>query len=599
MLDKSRDLSSISVPTLWGLLDAYAAARPDDRAFLYLGPENVEQEALTYAELHRLARIYGQRLRQHTRPGDRAILMFPTGLAFVVAFFACHFAGVVPVPMVPLKGARLRNTVHAIAENAAAAVVFSNLDQASLVHAQLSPLPSYRNAAFIAVDLDETGAAPTADPHEALPHELAFIQYTSGSTSVPRGVMVSHANLAANLEMMAEAFGNDDSPTYVGWAPLYHDMGLIANVLEPFYLGTFCILMSPNLFAHRPWLWPKAISDYRAVVSGGPNYAYDLCIERRDLILDAGLDLSSWKLAFNSAEPVRAGTLQRFSEAFAGIGFRPQTFYPCFGMAEATLLITGGSRSEVPILRPVSRAGLARGSAVAPTDEKDETQAIGCGRALRDETLRIVDPETFDAMPDGEIGEIWVAGPHVPLGYFDNEEVSQRTFHARIAGEEDGERYLRTGDLGFVLDGELYVTGRHKDLIIVRGHNVYPQDIEYVAERAWPGLKTNSGAAFAIEDPDSGIQTLVLAQEVRMGNRQSIDIDAATRAIRQEILREADVTFHKIVLLEPGSIPKTSSGKIRRAETRKRYLDETLAILMRRAAPASDTEPAKAASGDD
>ncbi|WP_428699593.1 fatty acyl-AMP ligase [Stappia sp.] len=581
MLDKRHELSAPAVPTLWGLLDGFAATRPDEKAFLYLGPDNIEQEVLTYAELLRLARVYGQRLRQHSRPGDRVILMFPSGLAFVVAFFACHFAGVVPVPMVPLKGQRLRNTVHAIAENCAASVVLSNVEQAELVHAQLSPLPSYREATYIAVDLDNGSPAPVADAHEASPQELAFIQYTSGSTSVPRGVMVSHANLAANLEMMAEAFGNDDTPTYVGWAPLYHDMGLIANVLEPFYLGSFCILMSPNLFAHRPWLWPKAISDYRAVVSGGPNYAYDLCIERRDQILEAGFDLSSWKLAFNSAEPVRAGTLERFTKTFEPIGFRPHTFYPCFGMAEATLLITGGSRKEEPIVRSVSRGGLARGSAGPPADEKDETLAVGCGRALRDETLRIVDPETSAALPDGEVGEIWVAGPHIPEGYWGHEQASKDTFHARVDGEP-GPRFLRTGDLGFVLDNELYVTGRHKDLIIVRGHNIYPQDIEYMAERAWPGLKKNSGAAFAVEDPETGIQTLVLAQEVMMGNRQAIDIDAATKAIRQEILKEADVTVHKIVLLDPGSIPKTSSGKIRRAETRIRYLEETLSILSRR-----------------
>ncbi|WP_417768407.1 fatty acyl-AMP ligase [Stappia sp.] len=587
MLDKRHELSAPAVPTLWGLLDGFAAARPNERAFLYLGPDNVEQEALTYAELLRLARVYGQRLRQHSKPGDRVILMFPSGLAFVVAFFACHFAGVVPVPMVPLKGQRLRNTVHAIAENCAASVVLSNVEQAELVHAQLSPLPSYRDATYIAVDLDDASPAPTADAHEASPQELAFIQYTSGSTSVPRGVMVSHANLAANLEMMAEAFGNDDTPTYVGWAPLYHDMGLIANVLEPFYLGSFCILMSPNLFAHRPWLWPKAISDYRAVVSGGPNYAYDLCIERRDQILEAGYDLSSWKLAFNSAEPVRAGTLERFTKTFEPIGFRPRTFYPCFGMAEATLLITGGSRQEEPIVRSVSRSGLAKGSASLPVDEKDETLAVGCGRALRDETLRIVDPETSVALPDGEVGEIWVAGPHIPEGYWGHAQASKDTFHAKIAGEPD-QRFLRTGDLGFILENELYVTGRHKDLIIVRGHNVYPQDIEYMAERAWPGLKKNSGAAFAVEDPETGIQTLVLAQEVMMGNRQAIDIDAATKAIRQEILKEADVTVHKIVLLDPGSIPKTSSGKIRRAETRTRYLEETLSILARRS-PATAT----------
>lgn len=579
MMDSSCNTSS----TLWEYLETYNHEKPDDLAFINLGADNVEEEVLTYAELHNMATFYGLRLRDCTQPGDRAILMFPTSLAFVVAFFACHYAGVVPVPMVPLKGKRMRRTVLAIADNCKASVVITPVQKSELMKKQLSSLSCYENTTYMEVDLLIEPSDGVANAHRALSGELAFIQYTSGSTSVPKGVMVSHSNLAANLEMMAAGFENDPESSYVGWAPLYHDMGLIANVLEPFYLGTLCVLMAPNLFAHRPWLWLKAISDYRAHVSGGPNNAYDLCLDRADEILKMGLDLSSWRIAFNSAEPVRAETLRRFTQTFSSIGFRAETFYPCFGMAEATLLITGGTRAQQPIIKTVSRKGLATGRANSPLEGNDSCQIVACGSVLENESLKIVEPRSFEAQQDGTVGEIWVSGPHIPTGYWDNSVASEEIFHAKVANG-DGTRYLRTSDLGFVFDGELYVTGRLSDLIIVRGHNIYPQDLEYIAERAAPELKRNSGAAFSIEDPHSGEQTLVLVQEVKMAHRYSIDMSAAIRAIRQTILAETEITIHEIVLVGPGSIPKTSSGKIRRAETRSRYLDNILSRVVPRTA---------------
>ncbi|PKR53862.1 fatty acyl-AMP ligase [Thalassospira marina] len=575
-----RTTETRTVPTMWNLLETYVATKADERAFIFLGPDNVEQEVLTYGALHRLAVAYGKQLRLATQPGDRVILMFPTGLSFIVSFLACHFAGVVPVPMVPLKGQRLRDTVLAIAENCAATVVMTTSEQSEFLKSQLSVLPTYADAGFIGVNVDLECPPATGNdtPHPAQLSELAFIQYTSGSTSVPKGVMVSHANLAANLEMMTIAYENDQYSSYVGWAPLYHDMGLIANVLEPFYLGTLCVLMAPNLFAHRPWLWLKAISDYQAHVSGGPNYAYDLCIERAEEILEMGFDLSSWRVAFNSAEPVRAETLRRFTAAFMPLGFRPQTFYPCFGMAEATLLITGGTRAQVPLIENLSRTGLANGMAIEANDPKDTIEVVGCGQVLQQEDIRIVDPHSTIEKPDGEIGEIWVAGPHIPFEYWNNPVSSKETYQATIAGSI-GPRFLRTGDLGFMQAGELYVTGRHKDLIIVRGHNVFPQDLEFIAERAAQGLKRNSGAAFAIEDPSDGQQTLCLVQEVMLSQRYTIDVDDTIKAIRQAIMKETDITVHKIILVQPSSIPKTSSGKIRRAETKKRYIDGTLLVV--------------------
>lgn len=566
--------------TMARLLRFYARTRPDDGAFVFLGDDNVEQERLSYAGLHRRAEAEAVRLARCARPGDRAMLLFPSGLAFVVAFFACHYAGLVPVPMMPPRGRRLRDAVLSVASDCRAAVALTVPDLLDPVREAFAPLPECRGTAFMAIEpagLDTPPSFASGFPvHAAAPGDLAFLQYTSGSTSSPKGVMVSHANLAANLRMMTAAFENTERSTYVGWAPLYHDMGLIANVLEPFFVGARCVLMSPGTFARQPWLWPRAIAAYGAEVSGGPNYAYDLCVDRRDRILREAPDLSGWRLAFNSAEPVRAVTVRRFHEAFAGLGFRPEAMYPCYGMAEATLLITGGSPRTPPVVEMVGRQALERHRADPPSASgEDAVEVVGCGRALAGEKVRIVDPVTRSALADGMVGEIWVHGPNIPEGYWGRPDASAETFHATIAGGS-GNRHLRTGDFGFVRDGELFVTGRLKDLMIVRGRNIYPQDVEHTAERAYPGLRLNSAAAFLVDEAGMGQERMVLVQEVERTARRTIDPVTAAMAIRRAVFDEYELTLHSVVLVEPGSIPKTSSGKIRRAETRRRLAADEL-----------------------
>ncbi|WP_144638562.1 fatty acyl-AMP ligase [Bordetella genomosp. 13] len=576
--------------TLASLARHWARTREAQRAFVFLGPENVEAEVLTYAGLDGAARALAADLSAHAMPGDRVLLMFQSGLSFVVSFFAAHYAGMIPVPVVPVRNGRLRDASLSIAADCRPAVLLAPDDQVDAAARQLRALPELARVRPLGVAFDTLRAraraqgcsADAAHPAQIgmLPPEspTAFLQYTSGSTSAPKGVCVSQANLFANLEMQRLALRNPPGAVYVGWAPLYHDMGLIANVLEPFYLGGLCVLMAPSQMAQSPWLWLQAISDYGAHTSGGSNYAYDLCVARLSRILRGGMDLSRWKVAFNSAEPVRADTVRRFCEAFAPLGFRREAMFPCYGMAEATLLVTGGGQASRPVLRTISKQGLALDRCAAPLGDGDRYDVVGCGAAVPGAGVAVVDPDSRVALPEGSVGEIWVCGPHIPLEYWNRPSASRETFHARLRGDASGQRYLRTGDLGYLNGGELYVTGRLKDMLVVRGRNLYPQDIELVAERAYPGLRPGSAAAFALQG-EGGEARTGLVIEVERTQRLHFDAEAAARDVRRAVLDEFDIMLHELRFVEPGSVPKTSSGKVRRAESRERLLRDTMPVV--------------------
>lgn len=579
------------------MLRDFATRMPGKRAFVFLGEDNAEEEVLTYGELDRRARKLAALLGETAEPGDRVLLIFPTCLSFVVAFFACLYAGMIAVPMVTPRSRRLRDAAISIALDCEPKVALTTAAYLVPARQQFEDAAQLKPIRFLVVDeIDEAPApvfvpaARTVEAAQAL-DPLAFLQYTSGSTSAPKGVMVGRRNLLANLAMMKAAFENDADATYVGWAPLFHDMGLIANVLEPFYIGALCVLMAPAAFAQKPWLWLRAISHYRARVSGGPNFAYDLCIDRSARVLQESLDLSCWRIAFNSAEPVRAGTIDRFSQLFAPVGFAPQAFFPCYGMAEGTLLLTGGPAWRMPAVRDISKAQLSLDHARPCTDSADRMAVVGCGHTLIREDVRIVDARTQVQLADGEVGEIWASGPHIPRGYWGKPKVSEDTFHA-VLGEAPGREFLRTGDLGFLDAGELYIVGRIKDVIIARGRNFYPQDIERAAEKACPGLMPGASAAFTAARLDA--QEVVLVQEVERSARHSIKPWQAVAAIRKAVFEEFELTLNRVILIQPGSIPKTSSGKIKRAETRQRYLAGTLEPITERP-QAAQALPAQAA----
>ncbi|HEV2334825.1 MAG TPA: fatty acyl-AMP ligase, partial [Stellaceae bacterium] len=523
----------------------------------------------------RRAALLAQRIAASAGPGERALLLFPPGLDFIVAFFACLYAKVIAVPlMVPRRNAA-RDAADSIVADCQPRLA---LTASSLLHGPRSDLPerlSRHQLEWIATDAEsdmEVGGLPAVAPARA---DIAFLQYTSGSTSAPKGVIVSHANLLENLEMIRVVCNNTRRSTYVSWVPLHHDMGLIFNVLQALYIGALCVLMSPVGFLQRPLSWLRAIHTYRAEVASGPNFAYDLCDNRYSAEEMADIDLSCWRVALNGAENVRADTIERFIATFAPHGFSARAVWPGYGMAEATLLVSAGPPGRGAPIRSVSAAGLQQHRAERPSGPTDAQRVVGCGKALVGERIAIVDPKTCAALAPARVGEIWVSGPNVAGGYWRNPEASRATFATRIAGG-DGSAWLRTGDLGFLDEtGELFVTGRIKELIIVRGVNHYPQDIEYTVQACHPALRPNAGAAFAATDATGG-ERLIVVQEIERTRRKNIDIDDIVGSIREAVVTEHEINPAEIVLIAPGTLPKTTSGKIQRALTARLWREAHL-----------------------
>ncbi len=547
-----------------------AAEQPDVRAYAFVDEHLDEQAALTYGELHARALAVAARLREACAPGDRALLVFPPGLDFVVAYFGCLYAGVIAVPVNPPRREVVQGATRSVVSDCAPSVV---LTLGAMVGFMTPALEGVCGALrWVAVDEVEPDAPDFAIQPSA-PEDIAFLQYTSGSTSDPKGVMVTHGNLVANERMICRAFGHDERSTVVGWAPLFHDQGLIGNVLQPLWVGASAILMSPLVFSRWPLLWLSAVSKYRAHSSGGPNFAFELCVVRAagGRKVPEDLDLSSWKVAFNGAEPIRPDTVRRFTETFAPYGFDPGAMYPCYGAAEATLLVSGSAKGRGPRTLEADADALGRGRLVDVPAGEGRT-LVGSGLVLPGEEVRIVDPETGRAAAEDEVGEIWVSGPQVARGYWRRPELTERTFGAEVEGEP-GRTYLRTGDLGAVVDGELYVIGRLKDLIIIRGRNYYPHDIEQTVQLAHPALRRGCCAAFAVTD--RGDERLVVVQEVKRD--QDADPGEVGGTIREAVVREHEISVSDLVLTLPQQLQKTSSGKIMRAAARARYLGEGFA----------------------
>ncbi|HEX9671698.1 MAG TPA: AMP-binding protein, partial [Thermoanaerobaculia bacterium] len=566
-------------PNLISRLRASALDRQDDRAYTFLGAAGDEVAHLTYGELDLQARAIAARLQTTNAVGQRALLLYPPGLEFVAAFLGCLYAGVTAVPAYPPRSGRALPRLLAIAEDAQPAVALTTSELLPKLRALAAQLPGLGAIGWLATDETAASLADAWNDPEPGLETLAFLQYTSGSTASPKGVMVSHGNLLHNEAMIAAAFGQSAASVIVGWLPLYHDMGLIGDVLQPLYLGATCILMSPADFLQQPWRWLDAISRYRSTTSGGPNFAYDLCAHKIGDEQRAGLDLSCWEVAFNGAEPVRHDTIERFTRAFAPCGFHREAFYPCYGLAEATLFVAGGGKGRAPMAVTVESPALERHQATlaAPGSPSSRT-LVGCGRPWMGQEVAIVDPESHLRSAPGRVGEIWVAGPSVAAGYWRLPEATEQDFRARLA-DTGGGPFLRTGDLGFVRGDELFVTGRLKDLIILRGRNLYPQDIERTAEGSHAALRPGCGAAFSIDV--EGEERLVVVQELDR-NREG-EAEAAAGAVRREVAEEHEAQVYEVVLLRAGTVPKTSSGKIQRRACRTALLAGSLEAVLRSA----------------
>jgi acyl-CoA synthetase (AMP-forming)/AMP-acid ligase II/acyl carrier protein len=550
------------------LLRRRAAEDPDRTAFVFLADADTVKASLTYAELDRQARAIAVMLRARGLAGERALLLYPPGLDFIAALFGCLYAGVVAVPTYPPRRNRSSDRLQAIVANArvAAALTTPAIDAFA---GRLRGQTLGRQPLHWLLSEEASAADARAWQEPSLSGEtLAVLQYTSGSTAAPRGVRLTHGNLLHNSRWMERCFEHTRDSRGVIWLPPYHDMGLIGGILQPLHLGCLCYLMSPTSVFSNPFSWLQAVSRYRASTSGGPNFAYELCVRKVTPEQRATLDLSCWQVAANGAEPVRADTLERFAEVFAPCGFRREAFFPCYGLAEATLMAAGGKKHAPPVTLGVRKASLESNQVLPTCPGGPGAQTlVGCGHSLADQQIVIVHPEKRTRCRPGEIGEIWIAGPSVADGYWDQPELSRHTFAARLADTGEGP-FLRTGDLGFLHEGELFVTGRLKDLIILCGRNLYPQDLERTAERSHPDLNPCCGAAFTVES--DGQERLVIVYEVIP--RRDPDVRAVAEAVRRAVAEEHEVELHALVLLKLGGMPKTSSGKIQRHACRGAFL---------------------------
>ncbi|MEP0911151.1 fatty acyl-AMP ligase [Leptolyngbya sp. GB1-A1] len=569
-------------PTLVELLALRSQAQPQETAFIFLKEGN-EAERITYAALDRQAQTIAAQLSVLVPSGSRALLVYPYdgGIDFISAFLGCLYAGVVAVPCHPPRNRHAVFDLSARCQDAGATIV---LTAQSLVNRLKHQLPieelQWLITATLSDDLASSWTAKTIDSDQ-----LAFLQYTSGSTGQPKGVMITHECLMQNQKMLQLAFVHTARSVGVGWLPLFHDMGLIGNVLQAIYLGASCVLMSPIDFVQKPVRWLQAISRYRATTSGAPNFAYDLLCRQVTDAQRQQLDLSSWEVAFTGAEPVRLETIDRFAQVFADCGFRREAFYPCYGMAEATLLITGGKKNEPPIARSIDEAALEQNRVVQAEGKSRRVRSIvSCGQPWLDGKMLIVDPVTRiccagEAAPfplqDNRVGEIWVSGSGLGKGYWNQPELTAQTFGAVLAdaAETAGkETFLRTGDLGFIQDGELFITGRLNDVMVFWGFNHYPDQLEQTVQESHPAFRTNSGAAFSVSV--NGEDRLVIAQEVERSYRDRLSINEVVELIRWRLFQEHFVDVYAIVLLKPGSLPKTPSGKIQRRACRTQFINQ-------------------------
>lgn len=584
-------MPSRSSPQRTNLVDRcrdLAQQRGEQIAFTWLDDGERESHSLSFEQLDDRALLIAAALSARGLCGRRALLAYAPGLEFIAAFLGCLYAGVIAVPVSTPRDEHTAQSVLGIAGDAAPSVLLTD----GVTHERGARWLSQLGA--IEVLLTQSLESPARNvwrPARIDPQAIAFLQYTSGSTSAPKGVQVTHANLMANARMIGAAFEQDERTVLVGWLPLFHDMGLIGNVLQSLFLGGRCVLMAPSAFIQHPVRWLRAISRYRATTSGGPDFGFRLCVQRvRDEEL-AQLDLSSWNLAFNGAEPVRADTLERFAERFAPAGFRRTSLYPCYGLAEASLFVSGGDARARYVSLDVDSEALERGLAQPVTAQSPAARRlIGCGRAWLDGRLLIVDERTRTECSEDVVGEIWVAGPHVAHGYRNGLATDDDPFQARLASGAGP--FLRTGDLGFVSRGELFVTGRLKDLVIHNGRNYYPQDIEWAAGLAHEGLRAEGTVAFLADDRAQSDERLVVVQEVRERLASILARDDETSramhaelsgAVSHAVVRRVGLAVWKVVLIEPRGQPRTTSGKVQRALTRTLWRQGALPELGRAA----------------
>ncbi len=576
-MTENQNALSNQISTLVDLARFRKEADPEKTCYIFLEDGEDQEIRINYRDFDEKVRARAAILQSRYAPGDRAILLYPAGLEFVLAFFSCLYAGIIAVPTYPPNFTKITRTMprflSIIADANPKAVLSTNeiirLFKPLIENQEIVNELDWLATGQVLDDQAESWVMP-----DIISDSLAFLQYTSGATSTPKGVMVSHKNVLYNSQMIKEAFENSSKDTAFSWLPAYHDMGLIGGIIHPIYIGATGILMSPLHFLQRPFRWLRAISNYKVTVSGSPNFGYEWCLKRVKSSQRESLDLSSWRLAYNGAEPVRAETLNYFSETFADCGFQPETFYPCYGLAEATLFVSGGQSKSAPTIIEMNRHELLKDYQKYDAGGESVANYVSCGVNWLGQEINIVDPESRQECQPGKVGEVWVSGPNIAQGYWQNPKTTGETFQAYIADTGKGP-FMRTGDLGFMKDNELYIAGRMKDLIIIDGLNHYPQDIELTVEKSHPGIREGFAVAFSIDE--GGSERLVIVSEFRQ--RYKDTVEEAKKAIRKAVSEEHEVAVHDIVFIKMRTLSKTASGKHQRHLCKAEYLAGQLSLF--------------------
>jgi acyl-CoA synthetase (AMP-forming)/AMP-acid ligase II/alkylation response protein AidB-like acyl-CoA dehydrogenase/acyl carrier protein len=581
------------------LLRERAQVQPDTLACRYLGEDEEVRAELSYARFDEQARAIAARLQGLGVAGESAVLLYPPGLEFLAAFFGCLYAGVVAVPLpVPRVKASLTQFLGIVHDLNVRVVLTTETSMSRLTRLEI---PELDTLMCLATETTPADTALAWQPPAVSGEGVAYLQYTSGSTANRKGVVIRHANVLANLRGIGERFRHHEASVCVNWLPHTHDLGLVSGMLQPILHGHPNVLMSPTAFVQQPVRWLNAITRYRGTYTNSPNFGYDACVRRTTEEQRAGLDLSSWLVALNGAEPVRWQTVDEFTALFAPCGFRREAMYPAYGLAEATLVVSGGLRDALPVAVNLDASALEQDRVVESRAASGVRTMVGCGHALQETEIAIVDPQTRQTRAAKEIGEIWVRGPGVAGGYWQRDDDTEATFLARRA-DDPLNTYLRTGDLGFLRDGELFITGRLKDLIIVRGANHYPQDIEWTVEQSHVAFRAGCSGAFSL--PVDGTEQLVVVAELERDYLRTIEPREIWLTARRAVAEMHDLQLHTLVLLKTGTVPRTTSGKIQRRQCRADFISDALAAIWSSsletadAVDAIEARPAAVASGE-
>ncbi len=583
------------------VLSYQAAKNPHLPVYNYLYNGKDVSDVVTYEKLDTEAKSLATVLLEYARKGDRALLLYRPGIDYIRAFFGCLYSSIIAVPTYPLEPYRIDKTLPRLLnliDDCEPRIALTTSDVLVELQNAIAEVPILRKLIWIETDKLTSRVCENINVSVIGPESLAYLQYTSGSTGNPKGVMISHGNLLHNSELIKQRFEHGEHSRGVIWLPPYHDMGLVGGILQPIYTGFPVYLMSYLDFLKRPFNWLRAISRYRATTSGGPNFAYEMlckCKIASDEL--ETLDLSSWEVAFTGAEPIRSSTIKSFANRFESSGFNYQTFYPCYGLAESTLYVTGSKKCDGPTVSTRHKASETSQRLMRQTDQaankKSTTRSkilIGCGYAAGDSDIVIVNPSNHRVCKEAQVGEVWIRGPSVAQGYWNNKYKMEEIFGATLQ-DEPGREYLRSGDLGYIENGQLFITGRLKDVILIRGKNHYPEDIEEtVANCSQDIFRPNSCASFSIEIENE--PHLIVIQELRTkyinfykGDEQNYDtekdqaIQELFEHINSAVVNAHGISVYSLALLQPGGLPKTASGKISRAMSRDKYIKNMLPVV--------------------